>query len=60
MRAKHEVKLNMDITAYVIANADDDAVDLLSSTVESILKNVLSPGIEIDSVDLQSSEATEI
>lgn len=62
---KHEVKLNLNITAFVIAGNEDNAVVKFSKELEKFIMGIshdMSPDIELDnqSFDLQESEATEI
>ncbi|KKN65196.1 hypothetical protein LCGC14_0483720 [marine sediment metagenome] len=65
MIKRHEVKLNLNITAFVLADSEDEAVVFFSKELERSIMGVshdMSYGIEIDdqSFDLQQSEATEL
>ncbi len=64
MRAKYEVKIHIDVTAFLEADSGDEAVSALSSEVENRIKgygsSALVNSMEIDSVDLQESEATAL
>ncbi len=61
MLSKHEVKLNIDVTAFVIQDSEDSATKYLANEVEAqIMELSHSTSIEVDSVYLQAYEATEI
>ena len=67
MLNKHEVKLNMDITAFIIANTEEEAAKNLSDEIEALILSgrhekpkKLSDDVEIDSVDLQFYDATRL
>jgi hypothetical protein len=63
---RHEVKLTINITAYVIAGSENNAQIKFESELEKLIvgkgRREMSPDIEVDdrSFDLQDSEATSL
>jgi hypothetical protein len=64
MRSKYEVTISIDITAFLEADTEDEAVATLSSEIENLIKGngqqKMPSIIEIGEVDLQDSEATAL